>query len=69
MEISSGELLPDQGIPLLKSRQELGRTEPMKLWKEKRKLGWALCAPRRDHHHHPNRSAPTKLNRWTPPCR
>ncbi len=45
LEITSGELLPDQEIPLLKSRRELSRAEALKLWSEKRKAGWAPCSP------------------------
>jgi len=36
LEITTGELLPDQEIPLLKSRRELSRAEALKLWSEKR---------------------------------
>jgi hypothetical protein len=45
LEITSGELLPDQKIPLLKSRRELSRAEALKLWAEKRKAGWTPCSP------------------------
>ncbi|WP_315855599.1 DUF1651 domain-containing protein [Synechococcus sp. RedBA-s] len=45
LEITTGELLPDQEIPLLKSRRELSRAEALKLWSEKRKAGWSLCSP------------------------
>ena len=45
LEITTGELLPDQEIPLLKSRRELGRAEALKLWGEKRKAGWTPCSP------------------------
>ncbi len=45
LEITSGELLPDQEIPLLKSRRELSRAEDLKLWGEKRQEGWAPCSP------------------------
>ncbi len=40
LEITTGELLPNQEIPLLKSRQELTQAEALKLWEEKRKAGW-----------------------------
>jgi hypothetical protein len=46
LEITSGELLPDQEIPLLKSRRELSRAEALKLWAEKRKAGWTPCSPK-----------------------
>ena len=45
LEITTGELLPDQEIPLLKSRRKLSRAEALKLWEEKRKAGWAPCSP------------------------
>ena len=45
LEITTGELLPDQEIPLLKSRRELSRAEALKLWAEKRQAGWAPCNP------------------------
>jgi len=45
LEITTGELLPDQEIPLLKRREELSRKEALKLWDEKRKAGWAPCSP------------------------
>ena len=45
LEITTGELLPDQEIPLLKRRQELRRTEALQLWGEKRKAGWVPCSP------------------------
>jgi len=45
LEITTGELLPDQEIPLLKSRRELSRAEALKLWEEKRKAGWTPCRP------------------------
>ncbi|AFY27350.1 DUF1651 domain-containing protein [Cyanobium gracile] len=45
LEITSGELLPDQEIPLLKSRRELTRVEALKLWGEKPKAGWVPCRP------------------------
>ena len=45
LEITTGELLTDQEIPLLKSRRELSRAEALKLWVEKRQAGWAPCSP------------------------
>jgi hypothetical protein len=45
LEITTGELLPEQEIPLLKRREELSRNEALKLWDEKRKAGWAPCSP------------------------
>jgi hypothetical protein len=40
LEITSGELLPDQTVPLLKRRWELSREEALRLWSEKRREGW-----------------------------
>jgi hypothetical protein len=45
LEITTGELLPDEAIPLLKSRRELSRAEALKLWSEKRQAGWKPCSP------------------------
>ena len=45
LEITTGELLPDQEIPLLKGRRELSRAEALKLWAEKRQAGWSPCSP------------------------
>ncbi len=40
VEITSGELLPDQPVPLLKRRWELSRVDALGLWAEKRQKGW-----------------------------
>jgi hypothetical protein len=40
LEVTVGELLPDQPVPLLKRRLELSREEALKLWVEKRQQGW-----------------------------
>ncbi len=45
LEITTGDLLPDQEIPLLKTRRELSRAEALMLWEEKRNAGWAPCSP------------------------
>jgi hypothetical protein len=45
LEVTTGELLPDQEIPLLKRREQMSRKEALKLWDEKRKAGWAPCSP------------------------
>ena len=45
LEITSGELLPDQPVPLLKRRMELNREEALRLWEEKRQQGWESCPP------------------------
>jgi len=46
LEITSGELLPGEPVPLLKNRREISRDEALKLWGEKRKAGWAPCSPK-----------------------
>ncbi len=45
LEVTVGELLPDQPVPLLKRRLELSREEALKLWAEKRQQGWQITAP------------------------
>ena len=45
LEITSGELLSDQPVPLLKRRMELNREEALRLWAEKRQQGWQSCPP------------------------
>ena len=45
LEVTVGELLPDQSVPLLKRRLELSREEALKLWTEKKQQGWQITAP------------------------
>ena len=46
LEVTFGELLPDQPVPLLKKRRlELSREEALKLWSERRKEGWQPTKP------------------------
>jgi hypothetical protein len=45
LEVTVGELLPGQPVPLLKRRLELSREEALKLWAEKRQQGWQTTAP------------------------
>ena len=45
LEVTVGELLPDQSVPLLKRRLELSREEALKLWAEKKQHGWQITAP------------------------
>ena len=45
LEVTVGELLPDQSVPLLKRRLELSREEALKLWAEKRQQGWQITEP------------------------
>jgi len=39
LEVTVGELLPDQPVPLLKRQLELSREDARKLWAEKRQHG------------------------------
>lgn len=45
LEVTSGELLPDQPVPLLKRRLELDREQALRLWQRKRQQGWRVCTP------------------------
>ncbi|MFZ0406566.1 MAG: DUF1651 domain-containing protein [Cyanobium sp.] len=45
LEVTVGELRPDQPVPLLKRRLELTREEALKLWGQKRQQAWQPCAP------------------------
>ena len=45
LEVTVGELLPDQQVPLLKRRLELSREEALNLWASKRKEGWQPTEP------------------------
>ncbi|CAK6689033.1 hypothetical protein BBFGKLBO_00534 [Synechococcus sp. CBW1107] len=45
LEVTSGEWLPGESIPLLKNRRELSRQEAIKLWSELREKGWQTSSP------------------------
>ena len=45
LEVTVGELLPGEPVPLLKNRRELSREAAIKLWSDKRKAGWIACGP------------------------
>jgi hypothetical protein len=45
LEVTSGELLPGEPVPLLKKRRELIREEAIRLWAQNRREGWQLCSP------------------------
>jgi hypothetical protein len=45
LEVTSGELLPGEPVPLLKRRQELTREEAVRLWRQKRNAGLQPCPP------------------------
>jgi len=40
LELTVGELLSDQQVPLLQRCLELSREEALKLWSEKHQQGW-----------------------------
>jgi hypothetical protein len=43
--VTLGELMSNREPPLLKRRKELTREQAIKLWSQKRKAGWQVCAP------------------------
>jgi Protein of unknown function (DUF1651) len=45
LEVTVGELLPGEPVPLLNHRRELSREAAIKLWSDKRKAGWIACGP------------------------
>ncbi|GDX72147.1 hypothetical protein LBMAG39_05800 [Cyanobium sp.] len=45
LEITSGELLPGEPVPLLKNRREISQDEALKLWTARRQEGWRPTQP------------------------
>ena len=45
LEVTSGQRLPDQEVPLLQRRTRLSREQAIRLWKQRRAEGWTPCAP------------------------
>jgi len=45
LEVTFGELIPEEAVPLLKRRKELTREQAIKLWAQKRQQGWRACSP------------------------
>ena len=45
LEVTCGELIPGQPVPLLKHRREMGREEAIQLWRILRQQGWLPCPP------------------------
>ena len=45
LEVTSGQLLRDQAVPLLQRRQRLSRDRAIRLWRERRAAGWKTCPP------------------------
>ena len=45
LEVTLGELIPGETVPLLKRRRELTREQEFKLWAQKLQQGWRACMP------------------------
>jgi hypothetical protein len=45
LEITSGQLLPDQPVPLLQRRARLSRERAVELWRQRLAEGWKPCTP------------------------
>jgi hypothetical protein len=45
LEITNGELLLGEQVPLLKNRREISRDEALKLWAARRQEGWRPTQP------------------------
>ena len=45
LEITSGQLLRDELVPLLQRRMRMTREQAIKLWRERLAEGWKPCAP------------------------
>ena len=45
LEVTSGELLPAELVPLVKRRRELTREEAIRRWRQKRQQGGTAFAP------------------------
>ncbi len=45
LEVITGELLPGEAVPLLRHRREIYREAAIRLWGDKRKVGWVLGRP------------------------
>ena len=58
LEVTFGEVMPGGESPLLKNRRELMRNEAIKLWTQKRRAGWQVCAPQQS----------TKQSHLAPTC-
>jgi hypothetical protein len=43
LELTSGELIPGQPVPLLKHRREISREQAIRLWQGLRQEGWQPC--------------------------
>ena len=45
LEITSGQLLRDQAVPLLQRRVRLSRERAVELWRQRLAEGWKPCTP------------------------
>jgi hypothetical protein len=45
LEVTLGEWIPGEPVPLLKRRRELTREQALRLWAQKRQQGWRVCLP------------------------
>lgn len=45
LEVTVGELIPGEPVPLLKRRRQLSREEAISLWSRMRLQGWKPCPP------------------------
>ncbi len=45
LEITSGQLLADEPVPLLQRRVCLSRERAVELWRQRRSEGWTPCSP------------------------
>ena len=45
LEVTLGEWIPGEPVPLLKRSRELTREQALKLWAQKRQQGWWVCSP------------------------
>lgn len=45
LEVTLGEVLTGQDVPLLKHRREMGREDAIRLWHDLKQQGWRPCTP------------------------
>lgn len=45
LEVTSGEWLADQPVPLLQRRARLSREQAVELWRQRLAVGWKSCDP------------------------
>ena len=64
LEITSGELLPDQPVPLLQRRARLSRGRAVELWRQRLAEGWRPCGPQWQ----PPQAAQWRVRHWSSPA-